>query len=246
MTSVSLREEVFLDLKRLLPCESLILYDCHGPCVFWRSRIVRCGIVRTYDMSLALKHQSVPHKNNFFVISGCSGSGKSTLLEALRQQGKIVVIEPGRRVVKEQLQSESDGLPWRNMQQFAEYCTDKATEDFNHHLNTDKLVFFDRSLIDIVSAVKAFNLTMFNALAEALALLRYAPTVFISTPWEALFQEDEERRHGFQEAVAEYEELVPAYQNYGYNLVFLPQSSVEERVAFIYLQLSLHPSASAN
>ncbi len=197
-------------------------------------------------MSLACKHQSVTPKNNFFVISGCSGSGKSTLLDALNKKGEAVVTEPGRRVVKEQLQSDSEGLPWINMQRFAECCIGKAIEDFETHLNTTNPVFFDRSLIDIASAVKAFNLDMPSKLAETLASMRYAPMVFISAPWEALFQSDEERRHGFQEAIAEYEVLVPTYRYYGYDLVFLPQASVEERLQFIYSKLSTQPSVSSN
>ena len=40
------------------------------------------------------------------MISGCSGGGKSTLQEELGQRGYATVEEPGRRIVKEQLQTE--------------------------------------------------------------------------------------------------------------------------------------------
>ncbi len=42
--------------------------------------------------------------DHLFVVSGCSGSGKSTLIAALAQQGEAVVTEPGRQIVKEQIQ----------------------------------------------------------------------------------------------------------------------------------------------
>ena len=189
-------------------------------------------------MSLPLNHQAVTPQANYFVISGCSGSGKSTLLKALRQRGKMGVPEPGRRVVKEQLAAGLDGLPWKNTQRFVEECTKKAAKDFKGHLDLRGSVFFDRSLIDIVSAVEASDLTMPANLSEAVGSMRYASTVFMSKPWEALFQTDEERRHGFEEATDEYKRLVLTYQKYGYELIFLPRASVKERVAFISSRLA--------
>jgi len=48
----------------------------------------------------------------------------------------------------------------------------------------------------------------------------------MSAPWEALFEPDAERRHGFREAVAEYEVLMPTYRRYGYDIVVIPQAPV--------------------
>ena len=192
-------------------------------------------------MTLPQQHRAATPKPNYFVISGCSGSGKSTLLEALGRRGKTVVPELGRRVVKEQAEAGSRALPWDDMQKFAERCADKAVEDFERHIRADSPVFFDRGLVDIASAVAAFNLSMFGSLAEALAFMRYAPTVFMSAPWAALFRSDEERRHAFQEAIAEYEVLVPTYRDYGYEVVFLPHASVDERGAFITSAVGFEP-----
>ena len=69
-------------------------------------------------MSLQSTHKSLNPKDNFFVISGCSGSGKSTLLNALKAQGKTIVMEAGRRVIKEEIAAGRDGLPWENDQRF--------------------------------------------------------------------------------------------------------------------------------
>ncbi|MBN9554045.1 MAG: AAA family ATPase, partial [Alphaproteobacteria bacterium] len=49
---------------------------------------------------------------NFIAISGCSGGGKSTLLDALRQRGFTVVEEPGRRVVRHEIETGGNALPW--------------------------------------------------------------------------------------------------------------------------------------
>jgi predicted ATPase len=55
----------------------------------------------------------------------------------------------------------------------------------------------------------------------------------MSAPWEALFTNDEERRHTYADSVAEYERLLPAYRSHGYEIVHLPQIGVPERVAFV-------------
>lgn len=64
------------------------------------------------------------------------------------------------------------------------------------------------------------------------------PIAFLSPPWRELFQTDEERRHGFDAAVAEYEALGPAYRRHGYEVVVLPRASVAERVSFVLATLA--------
>ena len=171
--------------------------------------------------------------NHLFVISGCSSSGKSTLLEALAQQGEVVSEEPGRQIVKEQLRTGGDALPWLNPQRFIDLCAEHAVREFDRHVRQARRVFFDRSFIDVATAVESSGLVAPETLQQALRSRRYATTVFLSPPWEALFQQDEERRHTFRDAVAEYEALVPAYRRHGYEIVFLPQRPVPERVSFV-------------
>jgi predicted ATPase len=50
--------------------------------------------------------------NRFVVISGCSGGGKSTLLAELGRRGYAAVEEPGRRIVREEMEGEGSALPW--------------------------------------------------------------------------------------------------------------------------------------
>ena len=170
---------------------------------------------------------------HLFVVSGCSGSGKSTLLEALAREGEAVSAEPGRQIVKDQLRLGGDGLPWLNKQRFIDLCASHAIREFDRHVGQSGRVFFDRGFIDVASAVELTGLIAPAALEQALRWKRYAPRVFISPPWEALFGQDAERRHTFKDSVAEYEVLVPTYRKHGYEVVFLPQASVAKRVAFV-------------
>jgi predicted ATPase len=68
---------------------------------------------------------------------------------------------------------------------------------------------------------------------EAAATFRYHGRVFIAPPWPDIFRQDSERKQSLEEAVRTYESMVDVYGAYGYELVELPRSSVEQRVRFV-------------
>ena len=69
------------------------------------------------------------NEERFVVISGCSGGGKSTLLRELARRGHPVVDEPGRRIVKEELEGKGSALPWVNGVAFARRAVELALAD---------------------------------------------------------------------------------------------------------------------
>lgn len=62
---------------------------------------------------------------------------------------------------------------------------------------------------------------------------RYHQTVFVTPPWPEIYTTDPERRHGFDEAVAEYIRLASVYPALGYDVVILPKIAVAGRADFI-------------
>jgi predicted ATPase len=86
--------------------------------------------------------------NRFVVVSGCSGGGKSTLLAELGRRGHAVIEEPGRRIVKEELESGGRALPWVNGPAFARRATTMALADRAAADARAGWVFFDRGLVD--------------------------------------------------------------------------------------------------
>ena len=182
--------------------------------------------------------------DRLYVVSGCSGSGKSTLIAALARHGEAVVVEPGRAIVKAQLAAGEDGLPWANTQRFIDLCAARAIADHERRVCGKRRTFFDRSFIDVASAVERSGLGAPDALMRALESKRYASLVFMSAPWEALFAPDAQRRHGFNEALAEYEGLVPFYRRHGYDIAFIPALPVAERVAFVLAAVAAHDAAA--
>ncbi|HIX54222.1 MAG TPA: ATP-binding protein [Candidatus Sphingobacterium stercoripullorum] len=48
------------------------------------------------------------------VITGGPGVGKSTLINVLEKQGYFVLMEETGRIIQEQMQTDGEGLPWKN------------------------------------------------------------------------------------------------------------------------------------
>lgn len=169
--------------------------------------------------------------DRFVVLSGCSGGGKSTLLAELRRRGHACVDEPGRRIVREQLACGGIALPWYDMAAFVRRAIEVALADRLKAGAEQGWVFFDRGLVDAASALE--HATSRSALQAIASEHRYYPTVFLTPPWPEIFVADPERRHGLEDAIAEYERLERAYRALDYMVMVLPRTSVEERADLI-------------
>lgn len=171
------------------------------------------------------------------VITGCSGGGKSALLDELSRRGYATVPEPGRRIVQEELAGEGKALPWVDLAAFARRALAMAAQDLHLARGRTGWVFFDRGMIDAASALSAADAKPIESRLPPAS--PYYPTVFIAPPWAEIFGPDPERRHGYVEAVEEYERLMQVYPAYGHQLVELPKVSVGGRADFVLANLAL-------
>lgn len=174
-------------------------------------------------------------RDHLVLITGCSGGGKSTLLAELAARGHRVVKEPGRRIVAQELASGGSALPWIDMVAFGRRALEMARQDYAAAKDLGGWTFFDRGLVD--AAVGLEHLTRIPAV-ESLAGDRYHHRVFMAPPWPGIHRTDKERRHGMDEAVAEYERLLVAYPALGYEVILLPKVSVAERADFVLASLA--------
>ncbi len=170
--------------------------------------------------------------NNLIVISGCSGGGKSTLLSELQQRGHAVVMEPGRRILHEEMRSGGQALPWDDKIGFLRRILAVALEDYEKAAKErHEWVFFDRGFIDAAAALE--ELTGEPLLSRLSQSYRYHKRVFLAPPWPEIYVQDAERRHGFDAALREFERLRRAYPSLGYEVLLLPKVSVAERADFV-------------
>jgi predicted ATPase len=181
-------------------------------------------------------------RKNYVVISGCSGGGKSTLLSELVRRGYSVILEPGRQIVKEQHAIDGDALPWTNPRKFLDLALSRYLYQFNSQGQTDQFIFFDRGIIDAVQLDTPQPKYFQNAANN----FRYNSLVFLVPPWPEIFANDAERKHDFESAVKEFDELLIKYKNFGYETVLIPKVSVKERVDFILEKLGVSNFRSEN
>ena len=169
--------------------------------------------------------------DNFILISGCSGGGKSTLLAALRARGFATADEPGRRVVAAEQAKGGNALPWADTEAFLRKTLELAKADHEAARAVRGPVFFDRGVVDAAVALK--HVTGEPVAGDPAAVYRYGPTVFLAPPWLEIFTTDEARRHGMDEAVAEYARLEAAFPSLGYETRQLPRRPVAERADIV-------------
>lgn len=161
------------------------------------------------------------------VISGCSGGGKSTLVAELARRGHLVFEEPGRRVVAEELATGGQALPWVDGAAFAARAIELAVAD---HAAGAGTCFYDRSVLDALIWFERTGTPMgrFEGVD-----IRYHPVVYLAPPWPEIYVTDAERRHGFEDGVAEYEALLERLPTKGYETRVIPKASVAERADWI-------------
>lgn len=169
--------------------------------------------------------------NKRVLISGCSGGGKSTLLSELATRGYLIIEEPGRRIVRQELMSDGDALPWTNLAAFARRAFGLALEDYAATSGHADWTFFDRGLIDAMAALQ--HATGEPLQEDLLTAYKYHRRVFLTPPWPEIFETDAERKHGFEDAVAEHERIAALLPRLGYEVVLLPKVHVAARADFL-------------
>jgi len=178
--------------------------------------------------------------DRFVVITGCSGGGKSTVLQELARRGYATVEEPGRRIVREELASGGQALPWiGGGLAFLRRAVEMSLADRAAAEALDGWVFFDRGLIDAASGITM--LTGEPALPTLCGAHRYNRRVFMTPPWPEIYVTDAERRHSLAEAEPEYHRVLADCSALGYEPVILPKVSVAERCDLILETLHAPP-----
>lgn len=172
-------------------------------------------------------------KNNYHIITGGPGVGKTTLICELRQRGYNCVHEVAKHIIKEQMETNGDALPWLNTHKYSDLMLYYSIRDFIKYSDVKDLLFFDRGIPDTYGYEVLMKFPVNTVLKDAIRIYRYNPTVFILPPWEEIYSTDDERKQGFNEALRTYDVMRNIYEELGYNLVEIPKISPAERADFV-------------
>lgn len=166
-------------------------------------------------------------------ITGASGGGKSTLINELARRGFRTQPEVGREIVREQLASNGDALPWRDALAFRDLLFDRSVTAYDSHADMDGPVFFDRSFIEAISYSRLIGAPVSETMMNAARRRRFDATVFVCPPWPEIFHQDDERRHDLDFARRDYEATSAEYEAFGYRLLEIPRGSVAQRANIV-------------
>ena len=121
-------------------------------------------------------------------------------------------------------------LPWRDSVLFSELMLAETLRAHRRTAPRGKPVFFDRGVLDVYAYRQLLGVPPSAHLRRAAAELRYDSRVFLTPMWPDIYVRDAERRQTYEEAVRTQDACVAAYEEHGYELLWLPLAPVAERV----------------
>lgn len=174
-------------------------------------------------------------EENLYVITGGPGVGKTTLIEGLKKYGFQTVEEDARRIIKNQVDSQKDGLPWENKEFYAKLMLEASIKSYNQIITTkdSNPIFFDRGILDSICYMKMEKIPISIEINELIKQYPYNMDVFILPPWEEIYEKDNERKQNWNEAEFTFHKMKETYLEFNYNIVIVPKMTMEERVQFI-------------
>ena len=164
-----------------------------------------------------------------FIVTGGPATGKSSIIEYFQQIGWLCFEEVSRKIIqKKNIQTSTKDLNF----EVAVFQERKM-----QFLAASKQHFYDRSMLDGLAYMNLQNITIPKKMLTDLKTHRYESKVFIAPIWQDIYHQDSERLESYEEAIAIDESLREIYHSFGYELVEIPFTSVEERVKFILSQI---------
>lgn len=171
------------------------------------------------------------------LLTGGPGFGKSSIVEELEKRGHVVFHEISRQIIRESLEHQLGQTPWENIVRFSELV--KEGRKAQHTQGEGHIAFYDRGIPDIAGFIIKDKKPVPDALLELCREHPYESPVFITPPWEAIFQQDSERKEDFVAAIKVHKALEQIYTELGYSLVSVPMGSIRQRADFILKQCGL-------
>jgi len=174
----------------------------------------------------------ISEKNNYIAITGAPGSGKTTLMREFAIRGITCIEEPARQLIAEQRAIGGNALPEKDPSLFVEHLLSQSIQNFQSSIESDNLILFDRGIPDVIAYARWYNLSL-GKIQKACQDMRYRQQVFLLSPWEEIYSTDEERKMTFEQTIIFHEYLKDAYRSAEYQLIEVPQSSIEDRCKFM-------------
>ncbi|MBU2961877.1 AAA family ATPase [Citreicella sp. C3M06] len=176
--------------------------------------------------------------DHFFVVTGGPGAGKTSLIIELARRGFHTFPESDRAIIREEMQSGGDALPWADHIAYAERMLELDLRVHSAAQSLSGPVIFDRGIPDILGYLTLCGLPVPPHVAAAAKATRYNARVFLVPYWDELFTQDTERKQSRAEAEATYAVMRETYIALGYEITELPRADIATRADFVCKQLA--------
>ncbi len=176
---------------------------------------------------------------NLFVITGGPGSGKTALLRELQKGGFRCAPEVARQIIQEQVRKGGDAVPWSNRERYTELMLKRSIQSYEEHTPAKRATFSDRGIPDTLGYARLMGLPDVSSILTACDQYRYASLGFLALAWKEIYETDDERKQGFDEAERTCEVVSQVYRDCGYQLLELPKLPSKDRADFVLSRLHL-------
>jgi predicted ATPase len=174
------------------------------------------------------------------IVTGGPGAGKTALLAALAGRGYACVRDSARAIIQDRMQR---GLSLRpDAAEFAAAILRMDIERYRQAPADAELVFFDRAIPDALCMLNDLGLQSLAEAGQCLSDFPYNREVFVAPPWQEIYATDNERDQTFADSVRVHRRARDWYGALGFQLIELPQVSVDERCDFVLHRLQTSPA----
>lgn len=181
-------------------------------------------------------------KENYFVLTGAMGAGKTTVINKIKEKGYRCIDEPARIVLKEQRETDGDGVPEKNAEFFNQLMLSRMIAGYENNFMSKEIIIFDRGIPDIIAYSELLE-TKKEMSEKAAEEFRYNKYVFMFNGREEIYTNDDERKMDFETANNFGINVKKIYENLNYTVIDVLFVSIDERVSFILEYISkVNPS----
>ena len=177
--------------------------------------------------------------DHFFVVTGGPGAGKTSLITKLARRGFHTIPESGRAIIREEMQSGGDALPWADRMSYAERMLERDLRAYSAAQALSGPVTFDRGIPDILGYLTLCGLPVPPQVTAAAKAARYNRRVFLAPFWDEIFTQDTERKQTRAEAETTGAVMRETYIALGYEITELPCADLGARADFVCKQLAI-------
>ncbi|MBN9888853.1 AAA family ATPase [Salipiger abyssi] len=174
--------------------------------------------------------------DHFFVVTGGPGAGKTSLITELSRRGFHTIPESGRAIIREEMVSGGDALPWADRMAYAERMLERDLRAYEDARALSGPVIFDRGTPDILGYLTLCGLPVPPHIAAAAKETRYNARIFLAPFWDDIFTQDAERKQTRAEAEATGAVMRDTYTALGYEITELPRTDIVTRADFVCAQ----------